>query len=247
MCNKCNSNKINCGCDKSQMCGCSVKLPMECVHYNGITLNPLQIEHGMDGNMVIKIINDYIKDFVDNLEIDPTIIENIGGKVEIYKGLSSMFVHEIKTIQGEDGIIVESLNSLPTTCDSGGDYINVRLDLDWLDNYICQKVQECGQPPIHTITTTNIVINLSNGATYTFTANDFLNHFNDSDPTHILEEVRLNNNVSNISYQGNPYVAGTWIPLSNITQLTFTSPNQNGTYTQIIPWQGKDNFGNTSN
>lgn len=248
MCNNCgNNNCVKCNTEP-QLCGCPIKLPFECTNYTGIALEPLGIEEGMDGNMIIKIINDYIKEVVDNLEIDPTVLENIGGKVEIYKGLSSTFKHEIKTIEGTEGVIVENLNTSSSECENGSeDYINIRIDTEWLGSFICQTVQEClPQQPTHIITTSDIVINLSNGASYTFSAQDFLNHFTDSYANHQLSEVRLTGNVVNLSYQGNPYVSGTWIPISNVTQLVYNAPNQTGTHTEIIPWDGKDNVGNIS-
>lgn len=247
MCDNC--KQINCGCKEPDLCGCAIKLPFECTTYTGVTLQPLGIESQMDGNMVIKLINDYVKNFVDNLEIDPTLLTNIGGKVEIYKGLSSTFEHEIKTIQGTQGIIVESLDDPATSYHNGGEFINVKIDTDWLDEYICERIQACGviPPQPHIIGTSDIVINLSNGASYTFGAQDFVNHFTDSYVSHTLEEVRLTGDVTNITFQGNAYVAGTWIPLTDITGLVFTSPVQNGTYTVTIPWDGKDNLGNISN
>lgn len=248
MCNKCNSKKINCECEESQFCGCPVKLPMECTNYTGVYLEPLGVEPGMDGNMVVKLINDYVKNFIDNLEIDPVSLTNIGGKVEIYKGLSNLFEHELRTLQGKNGIIVQVEQNPDESCDKG-EYISIGIDLDWLDAYICDRMTECvGVPePVHTVTTSNIVINLSNGAEYVFQANDFIDHFHDSyAPSHTLSEVQMNSNVTNISYQGNPYVAGTWVPITDVTSLKFTSPNQTGTYTAVIPWKGKDSLGNIS-
>lgn len=245
MCNKC--NKKRCDCEQPSFCGCKTKTEFGCVNYTGASLEPLGITPGMNGDVVIKIINDYIMNFIDNLEIDPTVLTNIGGKVEIYKGLSSMFNHELRTIEGTSGVIVEPAINSEESCDTG-EYINIRLDLEWLDDYICQKVIECGGvTPPHTVTATDINIGVEHLGSYEFTPQDFINNFNDSNPTHTLVEIQLYGDVTGVSYNSIPYVAGTWIAIGDVYGLTYTAPTSPAPIAVSIPWRGKDNEGVISN
>ena len=114
-CNKCNQK--NCGCKDAHICGCDIKLDLLCAFYSGKDLEPLGITQGMDGNTVIKIIND----FLQQIELDPTIITNVGNGVELYKGLSDEYKHEIKTlVQGEGIIITEQDDTITITSSAVG-------------------------------------------------------------------------------------------------------------------------------
>lgn len=105
MCNK--SNKCN-ECDNRIIsCGCKDPVNLKCTYYKGDTLMPLQIEDDMDGETIIKIINDYLKDLIIDLQVDPTIIESIGTGSEIYKGLSTGFRHQIRSLVEGVGITIE--------------------------------------------------------------------------------------------------------------------------------------------
>ena len=116
-----------CGCSKPVLNGCSSQTDLGCVYYTGDKLDPLNIDKGTNGNSIIKIINDYIKNVLERLEVPPTRISNIGNKVGIYKDLSDQFIHEFKSISGIDGIIINSTN----------DYVEISVDTDWLlDNII---------------------------------------------------------------------------------------------------------------
>ena len=78
MYNKCNE------CDKKIItCGCKDRVNLACTYYKGDTLMPLQIEDDMDGATIIKVINDYLKELIIDLQVDPTIIENIGNGADI--------------------------------------------------------------------------------------------------------------------------------------------------------------------
>ena len=116
-----------CGCSKPVLNGCPSQTDLGCVYYTGDKLDPLNIDKGTNGNSIIKIINDYIKNVLERLEVPPTRISNIGNKVGLYKELSDQFVHEFKSISGIEGIIINSTN----------DYVEISVDTDWLlDNII---------------------------------------------------------------------------------------------------------------
>lgn len=101
----CNKQKP-CGCKEASKCGCDIKLDLLCAFYSGVDLQPLGITAGMDGNTVIKIINDYIKNVLEEIDLDPTIIESIGNGAEVYKGLSNEYRHQIKSLIAGEGIII---------------------------------------------------------------------------------------------------------------------------------------------
>ena len=111
-----------CGCSKPVLNGCLEQVDLECTYYTGDKLDPLNIDKGTNGNSIIKIINDYIKNVLERLEVPPTRISNIGNKVGIYKDLSDQFIHEFKSLSGIEGIIINSTN----------DYIEISVDTDWL-------------------------------------------------------------------------------------------------------------------
>ena len=116
-----------CGCSEPVLNGCPSQIDLGCVYYTGDKLDPLNIDKGTNGNSIIKIINDYIKNVLEKLEVPPTRISNIGNKVGLYKELSDQFVHEFKSISGIEGIIINSTN----------DYVEISVDTDWLlDNII---------------------------------------------------------------------------------------------------------------
>ena len=116
-----------CGCNKPVIVGCENQVDLECVYYTGDKLDPLNINSGANGNSILKIINDYIKNVLENLEVPETHIANIGNKIGVYKSLSASFIHEFKTLSGIDGIVIENK----------GDYIEFSVDTEWLlDNII---------------------------------------------------------------------------------------------------------------
>lgn len=114
-----------CGCVDLDVCGCESTFDLLCAFYSGEELSPLAITAGMDGNLVIKIINDYIRDYLTG-SFSNTIIESVGDKVAIYKGLSSMNRHQIKSIDGLEGIKVVDK----------GDYVEISIDPEWLSNNV---------------------------------------------------------------------------------------------------------------
>lgn len=245
-----------CGCDKPNLCGCKTKTDFLCSFYSGIPLSPVGIEPGMDGNLVIKLLNDYIKTVLDEIVIDPTLIQSIGGKIPIYKGLSDAFVHEIKSIQGQPngGVIVENIQATPGDCSNPGDYINVRIDEVWLRNWlisnICGIITEagCGSQPVQNPVVTNVPISISNRATYTFTLADFTSHYTDpqSNP---LASIRLTGNITGYRLNGVPYTVNTEITVADLNggNLQYISNNVDTQYTFTTPYQAKSSVGSWSN
>ena len=69
-------SKRDCGCPPEKLCGCKEKVDLLCTVYNGEHLSPLEIEPGMDGQTIIKIINDYIQQVLTDLDLS-ILIENV--------------------------------------------------------------------------------------------------------------------------------------------------------------------------
>jgi hypothetical protein len=100
-------------------------------------------------------------------------------------------------------------------------------------------------------TTSDIDLNIVNRGEYNFQVSDFTTHFNDFDGDTLIE-VMANGIMTGYEYDVNgtnnyvPYVAGTWIPINQVTRLRFKAADQNVAYVQTNPWQGKDSQGNIS-
>ena len=109
-----------CGCNEQPTtnCGCGEKLDLLCTFYGGDLLMPLNIPKGTDGNTVIKIINDFIRDTLIDIELQSTVIESVGNGAIIYKGLSEDLTHQIKTMLEGSGIkITEQSNTVTISID----------------------------------------------------------------------------------------------------------------------------------
>lgn len=136
MCDK-NNNKIPCGCEEVEFCGCTTKLDLLCTYYEGETLDTLGIKKGMSGKEIVVVINNYLETILQNLDISPTIIDNVGGGVVVYKGLSSEFIEEFKSLSGVDGIKIEP----------GENLVTFSIDEEWLETKILESIEA------HTINT----------------------------------------------------------------------------------------------
>lgn len=255
----CKEKKVPCGCEEPQVCGCANKYDLLCSFYSGNPLSPIGIEQGMDGNTIIRMLVQYFEQEIADIQIDPTVIKSIGGKIDIYKGLSDGFVHEIKSIQGQPngGVIVENVQATPNDCNDKGDFINVRIDTAWLTAFLnewiktvnlCPLIANCGGTPIQTPTVTDIPFSIGNRAVKTFTLTDFTSHYTDpqSDP---LASIRLTGNVVGYKLNGVAYVANTEVTAANLSagQLTYTGDNIDTLYTYTTPYQAKDSQNNWSN
>lgn len=123
-CNKCNEVKIvGCGCQKPANCGCGTKVDLKCTVYKGVTLDPLHIVEGMNGEEIIEIVNDYLKNLIFELEPEPTILQNVGDGFEMYKGFSQSRRHEIKTLAEGDGILITEFEN----------ELSIRVDPDFIN------------------------------------------------------------------------------------------------------------------
>lgn len=125
MCNKC-EEITPCGCNKPEICGCTTKLDLLCTFYNSTELESFGILKGMTGAEVIEKMSEYIENILQNLDITPTVIENIGNGVKVYKENSISLIEEFKTLLNSEGIIItEDENE-----------ILFELDQTWLENKI---------------------------------------------------------------------------------------------------------------
>lgn len=250
----CNKNKP-CGCDPVEYCGCTTKHDLLCSFYSGENLEPSGIKKGDTGNTAIEKLNQAIADLPDS-ETDPTLMDNIGGKIEVYKGINpGTFIHEFKTIQGTEGVIVE--DSVGTSqCDSG-EFINVKIDKQWLKDYllyllineidICDLVSECGIiPPAGEPVVQNIVFNIANRTTKTFTESDFDYTDPNSNP---LEGIKVVGNVEDYKLATNAYVSDTDVPKINLTMglFKFIAKDTNLAYTSVVQYRARNSQGVWSN
>jgi hypothetical protein len=220
---------------------------------------PLNIQKGDTGEVIVKKINEFIKNLVDSMEIDPTLIESIGGKIPIYNGLSPAMVHEIKSIQGQPngGVIVENIAGTQSNCAGATDYINVRIDEDWLTDFLnqwiltvdlCPLIEGCIPDPEHNPAVTSIIKSINNRATYVFTETDFQSHFTDSQG-HTLASITISGSTTGYMYNGSPLTAGTVIPITEIATgaLSYVSDDVDTLYTKTVPYLAKDSIGASSN
>lgn len=143
MCDKC--HKIDpCGCEEPKFCGCDTKHDFACIYYAGPTLQTLGITEGMDGKVILTKINNYLRDIISNLEISPTVIENVGDGIKIHKGISDQLIDELRSLKGIEGILIAE----------GEDVINIKVDATWLETQITQVIQD-------NVTTTTIATRYS--------------------------------------------------------------------------------------
>lgn len=247
----CNKNKP-CGCDPVEYCGCKTKHDLLCSFYSGEPLQPSGIQTGDDGNTAIKKLNDYLADLPD-LEPDPTLLDNVGGKVEVYKGINpGTFVHEFKTLQGSEGVIVEDVEG-----SNSGEVVNIKADKQWIKDYIlyvlineidiCELIAHCGiTSPVEDPTVENIVFNLPNRETKTFTESDFAYSDPNSNP---LEGVKAVGNVEDYRLASNQYVSDTDVPKYNLTMglFKFVAKDTNLAYTSTVQYRAKNSQGAWSN
>ena len=184
MCNKCN-NKKPCGCEENSLCGCTTKLDFKCLYYDGITLDPLNIIKGMNGEQILQIINDYIKDYLTCLDENPTVIKSVGNKIEVYKGLSDEYVHEIKSLFNGDGIIIEDK----------GDYIEISINTEWFKEHII----EVFETPLFQTFFINYLQNIFNSSLWTTFISEYLQNLFDSN----LFNSYFSNYITNLIENGN--------------------------------------------
>lgn len=253
----CNCNTITpCGSETVINCGCKVKQDLLCTVYTGPKLLPLNIEPGTDGNTVIKTINDHIQNLSgDGNGAEPLLIESVGGKADIYQGVSTAYIHQIRSIQGEEGVIVE-VKGPADSCDTGN-FINVRIDKDWIKNHIlnllvnefdlCDLISGCGTVPIpnDAPTTADLVFNIPNRSTKIFTGTDFT--FNDPDGD-AFSAVRVTGNVVDYKLNDLPYTADDVVTVGDIQlgKFKFVGQDTDLAYQNVAQFKVRDSQGSWS-
>jgi hypothetical protein len=148
------------------------------------------------------------------------------------------------TITGTGSFSVQ-ISAIPTSTVPDG---NVTFVID--ESNVVINIDYQSKPVVN-----DIVKSIANRAVYTFTAADFDNpEFSDFDgqvaATDVMigtdSEIASNAIIPNYLYNGNPYVAGTWIPYANVGNLVYTGANQNNAYAQNNKWRARDAQGNIS-
>lgn len=260
-CNNCHSHNP-CGCNEPNFIGCKDKPEFTCVVYTSENLLPTNIKKGDNGDTVLQKINDEfqkIEDQIESIELGETLIESIGGKIPIYNGISPQMIHQIRSIKGEEGVIIETITEPSTGCGEDNTYINVRIDQVWLTNYLnqwiktvnlCPLVQGCCEtPPVETDpVTTDIVKSILNREFINITSTDFLNNYTDADG-HPLTSVIITGAVTGFTLNGTQITSGQEITLFAIQSgvLRYTADNIDTAYTKTVSYVAKDSSGATSN
>ena len=252
----CNCNETNShGCNKPVLnCGCTTKQDLLCTYYGGEKLTTLNIENLENGESIIKKIDEYLSELEIN-NVEPTYIESIGEKIDIYKGLSDNIIHEIKSIRGEKGVIVE--DAIPSSDCESADFINVKIDTVWLTNFLnewiqtvdlCELITDClptstGSRPINE----DVDLYTDYLTPIPFTLNMIIPFM--SDPDGDIVQARINTNTPNdlIGYRLNGFqYVGEWINISDISQLVFHPSDVPNGYNKSNKWEVKDSMGNIS-
>lgn len=247
-----------CGCEEFQVGSCTNKVELLCTTYTGVPLTTIEVEPGLDGNSVIKAINDYLEELPGSEDAD-ILMDNVGGQIEIYKGINlGTFIHEFKTLRGIEGIIVR--DKIASDCENGGNVVDVLIDKNWLTGFLnqwiqtvdlCPLIQGCTTPPEPTEdpVVTAIVKSLVNRAIYTFTSIDFTSHYSDAD-AHPLNSITITgSNLAGFKYNNLQLVSGTEISLFDIASglLTYTGDDTDIAYNKTVSYKAKDSSGAFSN
>lgn len=270
---------LPCGCDEIDFCGCDEKVDLECTFYSGEELIPLGITSGMDGNLIIKIINEYIKTHPGGGNTGtPVRFQNVGNKSKVYKGISTSNKHELRTIEGTEGSVVEEEE----------DTINIKADPDWFKNLlteewfsvliknlfntstfqgffatyitnlftngnidICDLIAACDIAPADLPPSINgdIVYNRPNrGSNFSLNPIDFTSKYSDPEGD-AFESIKITGgNVTGLVKSNSTAVnIGDVIPISEVSQIKYNSPNQNSASTQIVNYVAINVKGQQSN
>ncbi|WP_294203157.1 hypothetical protein [uncultured Chryseobacterium sp.] len=94
---------------------------------------------------------------------------------------------------------------------------------------------------------TDIEVETPNNTPYVFLKSDFSNHYSDFDGEPVAE-IQVNGDTTGFFYNNSPYVAGTWIPISDIDAglFKYVPLNQTAYYEKINTYKVKDASGNIS-
>ena len=249
----CGCGNQNCGCNgQPNIIGCPTKVDLLCTNYTGNELQVLDIEQGSTGNEVVEQIDEYLANLPATSGSE-TFIESIGGKVDIYKGIEGSF-HQIKSIQGQLGVIVED-NQGSTDCDSSGQYVNVRIDQAWLTEFLnkwiktynlCPLIANCAETPLQAPIANNLTFNLPNQIGKIFNQADF--NFTDPEGGTFVA-FRLIGVTSNFRISNQPYASNTDVTALQLVQnaFRFVAPAINTQATTTVQYQTKSSTGLWSN
>lgn len=155
-------------------------------------------------------------------------------------GFLEVVVVNAVTLNGS-GSINLTVNSLPTSTQAN-QTINPTFDQSTITINLVYNSK-----PV----TSDINISVPNRGTHDFTTAEFVASYSDFDGD-ALTEIMAQGTTTGYEYDLNgtnnyiPYVAGTWIPINNVTRLRFKAANQNAAYNQSNPWFAKDAQGNIS-
>lgn len=105
----CNNNNIvpSCGCpspcDNPIACGCQIKINTECVT-NTVDLPQSGVERGQTLDETLLGIDTYLSELISLIQniSNGFIIQNVGGRVPIFKGVSGTGVREFRTLESVD-------------------------------------------------------------------------------------------------------------------------------------------------
>ena len=95
--------------------------------------------------------------------------------------------------------------------------------------------------------TEDIVVETENRTTYVFQATDFTDKITEPDGEAIAD-VSIHVDVTDIKFDGAPYVMGTWIALSDVAQgkLSYVPIDQDAAYQHNAQYKARDINGNES-
>ena len=149
------------------------------------------------------------------------------------------------TVISGSGSFAVNISSVPTSTVADGsitfqiDQSNVIINIDYQSRPVVDDIN----------------LSIANRAEYIFQASDFDNpEFTDYDGQTVATEIMIGTDIQiasgsvipNYLYNGNQYVAGTWIAIANISNLKYVGADQNNAYNQSDKWRAKDSEGNIS-
>lgn len=80
---------------------------------------------------------------------------------------------------------------------------------------------------------------IPNRTVKTFTVLEFESHFSDFDGDS-LSDVMVEGDVSGYKFNGNAYISGTWISISDVPLLTYEPNDTDSNYEKINNWKARD-------
>ena len=121
----CKNNSNNCNSCPTETCGCKMNLSALCVVYQGGNLDTLGITEGDRLEIILGDIDNYLS-YLNDLIISGFIGINVGGGVELYKGLNSDDLGELRTF----------VDSPSVTVANTADTISFEVSQTWIDAII---------------------------------------------------------------------------------------------------------------